>query len=118
MVSVVCYELVGDSGIQIQLHGKPVSIALQYFPSLEVENVHMQPSAVNSQTHRFGHRHGSTIRLETFKKSDAEQLMLTQHASEPYGQVLLHGHQRGLVPHCQPLVILEDVCEAGAVPLH
>lgn len=68
MVSVVCYELVGNSGIQIQLHGKPVSIALQYFPSLEVETVHMQPSAVNSQTHRFGHRHGFIIRLETFKK--------------------------------------------------
>lgn len=44
--------------------------------------------------------------------------LLSQHASEPYGQVLLHGHQRGLVPHRQPLVILEDICEAGAVPLH
>lgn len=41
----------------------------------------------------------------------------TQHASEPDGQVFLHWHQGGLVPHSQPLVILEDVCEAGAVPL-
>lgn len=43
--------------------------------------------------------------------------LLTQHAREPDGQVLLHGHQRGLVPHRQPLVILEDVSQARAVPL-
>lgn len=42
---------------------------------------------------------------------------LTQHAGEPDGQVLLHGHQRGLVPHRQPLVILEDIGQARAVPL-
>lgn len=42
---------------------------------------------------------------------------LTQHAGEPDGQVLLHGHQGGFMSHCQPLVILEDVRETGAVPL-
>lgn len=41
----------------------------------------------------------------------------TQHATEPDGQVLLHGDQRGLVTDRQPLVILENVGEAGAVPL-
>lgn len=43
--------------------------------------------------------------------------MLTQHACEPDGQVLLHGHQGGLVTHRQPLVVLEDVGQAGAVAL-
>lgn len=43
--------------------------------------------------------------------------VLTKYAREPDGQVLLHGHQRGLVPHCQPLVILEDVSQARAVSL-
>lgn len=42
---------------------------------------------------------------------------LTQHASEPDGQVLLHGHQRSLVSDSQPLVVLEDICKAGTVPL-
>lgn len=41
----------------------------------------------------------------------------TQHASEPDGQILLHGHEGGFVSHCQPLVVLEDICEAGAMPL-
>lgn len=58
-----------------------------------------------------------TDTVPQYKRRDIE-LVLTQHASEPDGQILLHGHQRGLVPHRQPLVILEDVCEAGAVPLH
>lgn len=43
--------------------------------------------------------------------------LLTQHASEPNGQVLLHWHQCGLVSHSQPLIILEDICEARAVSL-
>lgn len=41
----------------------------------------------------------------------------TQHAAEPDGQVLLHWDQRGLVADRQPLVILENIGEAGAVPL-
>lgn len=51
------------------------------------------------------------------KPLKAVHIAPTQHAGEPDGQILLHGHQGGLVSHCQPLVILEDVCEAGAVPL-
>lgn len=47
-------------------------------------------------------------------KSDS---VLTQQRAQPDGQVLLHGHQRGLVSHRQPLVVLEDVGEAGSVPL-
>lgn len=43
--------------------------------------------------------------------------LLPQHAAEPNGQILLHGHQGGLMPHCQPLVILENVCQAGTVSL-
>lgn len=43
--------------------------------------------------------------------------LISQHAGEPDGQIFLHGHQGGLMSHCQPLVILEDVCQARAVPL-
>lgn len=41
----------------------------------------------------------------------------TQHPGEPDGQILLHGHQSGFMSHCQPLVVLEDICEARAMPL-
>lgn len=39
--------------MQIQLHGRPVSIVLWYFPSLEGETISMQLSSVNSQVWTF-----------------------------------------------------------------
>lgn len=82
-----------------------------FYPSKETDKQNKYVKATY-QAAREGKAEGRTN-----EESPSRHAALTQHAAEPDGQILLHGHQGGFMPHCQPLVILEDVGEAGAVPL-